>query len=782
MAAFRHHPRRTRSQARQRRGAVMILAAFIMIGLFAFAAFSVDTGRIVLSETEMQNAVDAAALAAAQELADAVFTAGQVYGDANTTDDPDVEEAARQIAAEVASRNGVYIDPNTGVEFGNRQYASSTDSWSTDWGATPYNVVKVTARRENSEKGQPDSRLNLAFGWAVGKDAVSIVATATAYIESRDIVAVIDTSCSMNDDSELQSVDNFGQTAIEANLDEIHSQLDLPPLGSLSFTPQWLTVVGEEPTSDCEALSYVTFMDTAIFAASDKEIQQIDVEFEDGSTESFTGIGATSATVAGTGDNQGKAIVSAWVVNAGCQSSATVVGKPPTKNSEPQIEVTFYGDSIYVTSSKDLSNVVLAFDDGTHYKFDGLSGKSGTFAGIGDDTGKQIATCWIKSGNNKSGDGPGYGERFDNPLERASSSSSQPFDDTNDNVLIWFGLTDVDFPYESGSWTDFFNYCRTNTAVQQAGYRKMYGGLTLVNFLLEIQPHYAATPDLWQTSSYPMTTAKSALHRYINFLTDLGLNDQLGLVTFDATARSESYLVADDATVNLGDDLITSDFAAIATLADHKQAGHESCGSGLGRGIETARQMLVGDEDAGISSSARYGAVPTMLVISDGQTNGSPDGWEIPLNFDWNEWTDYDRDGAADYVTSDEHKQYAIWEATLARDKGIFINTISVGFDSDDDLLQAIAFIGRGTWTKVSGSLSASAIDEEVEAASDEAAARVPPPKLIYDDAKELPDAKPKGNNGVGNGEDPQPPGNPPVNDGPGTGPGNPGNKGGAKK
>ena len=34
----------------------------------------------------------------------------------------------------------------------------------------------------------------------------------------------------------------------------------------------------------------------------------------------------------------------------------------------------------------------------------------------------------------------------------------------------------------------------------------------------------------------------------------------------------------------------------------------------------------------------------------------------------------------------------------------------------------------------------------------------------------------PKGNNGVGNGEDPQPPGNPPVNDGPGTGPGSPGN------
>ncbi|MBI4862082.1 MAG: hypothetical protein HY815_17770 [Candidatus Riflebacteria bacterium] len=41
---------------------------------------------------------------------------------------------------------------------------------------------------------------------------------------------------------------------------------------------------------------------------------------------------------------------------------------------------------------------------------------------------------------------------------------------------------------------------------------------------------------------------------------------------------------------------------------------------------------------------------------------------------------------------------------------------------------------------------------------------------------------KDNGNNGVGNGSDPQPPGNPPVNDGAGTSPGNPGNKGGANK
>src|SRR6185503_11310302 len=45
---------------------------------------------------------------------------------------------------------------------------------------------------------------------------------------------------------------------------------------------------------------------------------------------------------------------------------------------------------------------------------------------------------------------------------------------------------------------------------------------------------------------------------------------------------------------------------------------------------------------------------------------------------------------------------------------------------------------------------------------------------------EDLVGAAQKGNNGVGNGLDPQPPGNPPINDGTGTTPGNPGNQGGA--
>lgn len=48
----------------------------------------------------------------------------------------------------------------------------------------------------------------------------------------------------------------------------------------------------------------------------------------------------------------------------------------------------------------------------------------------------------------------------------------------------------------------------------------------------------------------------------------------------------------------------------------------------------------------------------------------------------------------------------------------------------------------------------------------------IPPPKENEGD-----DGKSKGNNGVGNGVDPAPPGNPKENDGEGSAPGNPGNK-----
>lgn len=64
--------------------------------------------------------------------------------------------------------------------------------------------------------------------------------------------------------------------------------------------------------------------------------------------------------------------------------------------------------SVTVTSTKDISNLVytvdgvdikVEFGDGTHtYVLDGAA-----------------TDVWIKAGNNKSGDGPGYGQHFSKP-------------------------------------------------------------------------------------------------------------------------------------------------------------------------------------------------------------------------------------------------------------------------------------------------------------------------------------------------------------------------------
>ena len=77
------------------------------------------------------------------------------------------------------------------------------------------------------------------------------------------------------------------------------------------------------------------------------------------------------------------------------------------------VAVHFDCTEVHVVSCKELSNVVLAFEDGEHYKYDGLKGHYGTF-GAGD---RNITTVWVKAGNNASGDGPGYGMRFDSDLD-----------------------------------------------------------------------------------------------------------------------------------------------------------------------------------------------------------------------------------------------------------------------------------------------------------------------------------------------------------------------------
>ena len=66
---------------------------------------------------------------------------------------------------------------------------------------------------------------------------------------------------------------------------------------------------------------------------------------------------------------------------------------------------------VFVTSCKDLSNVVLRDCAGDDYKFEFNSSQD--TATICHSSGLPISTVWVKSGCFLSGDGPGYGLRFD---------------------------------------------------------------------------------------------------------------------------------------------------------------------------------------------------------------------------------------------------------------------------------------------------------------------------------------------------------------------------------
>jgi hypothetical protein len=87
------------------------------------------------------------------------------------------------------------------------------------------------------------------------------------------------------------------------------------------------------------------------------------------------------------------------------------------RGSVSALHVEFECAAITVYTCKDVSNVVIEFEDGSRQRFEGLSGRVNTFAGTGAHAGKRILGVWVKAGSNHSGDGPGYGERVDTTLE-----------------------------------------------------------------------------------------------------------------------------------------------------------------------------------------------------------------------------------------------------------------------------------------------------------------------------------------------------------------------------
>lgn len=99
--------------------------------------------------------------------------------------------------------------------------------------------------------------------------------------------------------------------------------------------------------------------------------------------------------------------------------------KGPNPNSVADVNAVLLdgGTSVLVTSTKELSNVVLLFCDMSMEKVEVFVGDrrqelvdglwTATVSGGGNKAGAEILAVYVKSGSEKSGEGPGFGRRID---------------------------------------------------------------------------------------------------------------------------------------------------------------------------------------------------------------------------------------------------------------------------------------------------------------------------------------------------------------------------------
>jgi Putative Flp pilus-assembly TadE/G-like len=158
---------KTRSPVDRRSGQIVVLFVFVMVVVLAFAMLAVDMGHVMTTDARLQNAVDAATLAAGQVLLEQ-YKAG--------TEETEARAAADSEAAIIQSLNmpggrmeveyGKLADDGTFVAVADTEHATA---------------VRGRASRDDAAPGGP---CGLFFAPAMGLNDVDLACTATTQIAS----------------------------------------------------------------------------------------------------------------------------------------------------------------------------------------------------------------------------------------------------------------------------------------------------------------------------------------------------------------------------------------------------------------------------------------------------------------------------------------------------------------------------------------------------------------------------------------------------------------------
>jgi hypothetical protein len=163
-----------------RRGSIVVMAAALLVAIFAFTSFTVDVGLITVTKSQLETAADAGSLAASIELHQGLGPSPEMTPD-------EVAMVARQAAVDVAAlhRSGdlasAHVDANRDVRFGQVHWDASTNTWVKQWGLAPYNMVEVSVLRHEAG-GSGDGPLPLFFGPVIGHNTANVSARTTTAI------------------------------------------------------------------------------------------------------------------------------------------------------------------------------------------------------------------------------------------------------------------------------------------------------------------------------------------------------------------------------------------------------------------------------------------------------------------------------------------------------------------------------------------------------------------------------------------------------------------------
>jgi len=174
--------------SRNRRAAVVPLAALLMTLLVGMLAFSIDIGYICAVEAELQNAADAAALAGAQQMQNSFvsfYSPGQtqqqqIYNQVTTGTNAGDPIPTAQTYASYNKAGGVNIQvPKSDITFSYYDGTTFSPASTTNFP----NTITVTTRRDNAANGV----LGLFFANIFGISTTNLTAKASATIYAGDV-------------------------------------------------------------------------------------------------------------------------------------------------------------------------------------------------------------------------------------------------------------------------------------------------------------------------------------------------------------------------------------------------------------------------------------------------------------------------------------------------------------------------------------------------------------------------------------------------------------------